>query len=82
MKGNPDKLDVDMEGRLARIVLSLRLMMILMIFMLVMIVMIVIIWNHDYASCFVFVQERGGNLQCGDISWLRFEQERKQVEKD
>ena len=45
MKGNPEKLDVDMEGRLARIVLSLRLRMILMIFM---IVMIVIIWNHDY----------------------------------
>ena len=45
MKGNPDKLDVDMEGRLARIVLSLRLMMILMI---LMIFMIVIIWNHDY----------------------------------
>ena len=76
MKGNPDKLDVDMEGRLARIVLSLRLRMILMIFM------IVIIWNHDYIFCFVFVQERGGNLQCGDISWLRFEQERKQVGKD
>ena len=79
MKGNSDKLDVDMEGRLARIVLSLRLMMILMI---LMIVMIVIIWNHDYIFGFVCVQERGGNLQCGDISWLRFEQEREQVGKD
>ena len=76
MKGNPDKIDVDMEGRLARIVLSLRLMMILMI---LMIVMIAILANHDYVF---FVQERGGNLQCGDISWLRFEQEREQVEKD
>ena len=45
MKGNPEKLDVDMEGRLARVVLSLRLRMILMIFM---IVMIAIIRNHDY----------------------------------
>ena len=52
MKGNPEKLDVDMEGRLARIVLSLRLMMILMI---LMIFMIVIIRNHDYVFDFVFV---------------------------
>ena len=79
MKGNPDKLDVDMEGRLARIVLSLRLMMILMISMILMIAMIAILANHDYVF---FVQERGGNLQCGDISWIRFEQEGEQVEKN
>ena len=34
MRGNPEKLDVDMEGRLARIVLSLRFVKIYLVVMI------------------------------------------------
>ena len=80
MKGNPEKLDVDMEGRLARIVLSLRfvlmvmmmVMMIVMMMMMIIIIMIVIIM-----TMVVHAKERGGNVQRGHIPWVCLKQERK-----
>ena len=75
MKGNPEKLDVDMEGRLARIVLSLRFVLVVM--MIVMMMMIIIIMIVIIMIMVVHAKERGGNVQRGHIPWVRLKQERK-----
>ena len=43
MRGNPEKLDVDMEGRLARIVLSLRFVKIYLVVMIFSLILLLVL---------------------------------------